>query len=59
MAVTVPKGEGTVSVALILKAKGAHVETTRPDTTLYAVVWDLKVKAIEALLRQAGLSLPI
>jgi len=34
---------------LILKAKGAHVETTRPDTTLYAVVWDLKVKAIGAL----------
>jgi hypothetical protein len=30
-----------MSVASILKAKGAHVETTRPDTTLYTVVWDL------------------
>ena len=26
-----------MSVALILKAKGTHVETTRPDTTLYLV----------------------
>jgi CBS domain-containing protein len=38
-----------MSVASILKAKGAHVETTRPDTTLYTVVWDLKVKGIGAL----------
>src|SRR4029450_3233639 len=38
-----------MSVASILKAKGAHVETTRPGTTLYTVVWDLKVKGIGAL----------
>ena len=38
-----------MSVASILKVKGAHVETTRPDTTLYTVVWDLKVKGIGAL----------
>ena len=38
-----------MSVASILKAKGAHVETVRPDTTLYTVVWDLKVKGIGAL----------
>jgi CBS domain-containing protein len=37
-----------MSVALILKAKGTHVETTRPDTTLYTVVWSLKVKGIGA-----------
>jgi len=41
-----PRGERTLSVALILKAKGAHVETTRPDATLYTVVWSLKVKGI-------------
>ena len=38
-----------MSVAAILKAKGAGVETTRPDTTLHAVVWDLKLKGIGAL----------
>jgi CBS domain-containing protein len=38
-----------MSVAAILKAKGAHVETTRPDTTLHTVVWDLKLKGIGAL----------
>jgi CBS domain-containing protein len=38
-----------MSVAMILKAKGNHVETTRPDTTLYTIVWDLKVKGIGAL----------
>jgi len=37
-----------MSVALILKAKGAHVETTRPDATLYSVVWSLKVQGIGA-----------
>jgi CBS domain-containing protein len=37
-----------MSVALILKAKGAHVETTRPDASLYTVVWNLKVKGIGA-----------
>ena len=38
-----------MSVESILKAKGAHVETTRPDTTLYTVLWDLKLKGIGAL----------
>lgn len=37
-----------MSVALILKAKGAHVETTRPDASLYSVIWRLKVKGIGA-----------
>jgi len=37
-----------MSVALILKAKGTHVETTRPDASLYSVVWNLKVKGIGA-----------
>jgi len=37
-----------MKVAAILKAKGAHVETTRPDTSLYTVVWDLKRKGIGA-----------
>jgi len=38
-----------MSVESILKAKGTHVETTRPDTTLYTIVWDLKLKGIGAL----------
>ncbi len=38
-----------MSVASILKTKGAHVETTRSDTTLYTVVWALRVKGIGAL----------
>ena len=38
-----------MSVRAILKAKGAHVETTRPDATLHTVVWDMKVKGIGAL----------
>ena len=37
-----------MKVAAILKSKGAHVETTRPDTSLYTVVWDLKLKGIGA-----------
>ena len=37
-----------MKVAAILKAKGTHVETTRPDTSLYSVVWDLKLKGIGA-----------
>jgi CBS domain-containing protein len=36
-------------VSSILKAKGTHVETTRPDTTLFSVVWALKTKGIGAL----------
>jgi len=38
-----------MSVAMILKTKGAHVETTRSDTTLYSVVWELRGKGIGAL----------
>jgi CBS domain-containing protein len=38
-----------MSVASILKVKGTHVEMTRPDTTLYTAVWDLKVHGIGAL----------
>jgi len=38
-----------MTVAAILKAKGSHVETTGPDTTLYTVGWQLKSKNIGAL----------
>jgi CBS domain-containing protein len=38
-----------MKVAAILKAKGTRVDTTRPDTTLQSVVWDLKLKGIGAL----------
>ena len=38
-----------MSVTAILKAKGTHVETVKPDTTLYKVVWDLKARGIGAL----------
>jgi CBS domain-containing protein len=38
-----------MTVAAILKVKGSHVETTRPDTTLYSVAWELKTKNIGAL----------
>ena len=37
-----------MKVAAILKAKGTHVETIRPDTSLYRVVWDLRLKGIGA-----------
>jgi CBS domain-containing protein len=37
-----------MKVAAILKVKGRHVETTRPDTSLYSIVWDLKLKGIGA-----------
>lgn len=43
-----------MTVAAILRAKGAHVETTRPETTLYTVAWSLKVKRIGALVVVAG-----
>lgn len=38
-----------MSVAAILKTKGTHVETVRPDETLRIVAWDLKTKGISAL----------
>jgi CBS domain-containing protein len=38
-----------MKVASILKTKGTHVETTRPDTSIYTVVWDLNLKGIGAL----------
>ena len=37
-------------VSSILKAKGSHVETTRPDTTVFSVVWTLKGRGIGALI---------
>jgi CBS domain-containing protein len=37
-----------MKVASILKVKGTHVETTRRDTTVYTIAWDLKVKGIGA-----------
>jgi CBS domain-containing protein len=38
-----------MKVASILKAKGASVATTPPDATVSAVVWDLRLKGIGAL----------
>jgi CBS domain-containing protein len=38
-----------MKVASILKAKGAHVETIRPDATVGSAVWNLKLKGIGAL----------
>jgi CBS domain-containing protein len=38
-----------MTVAAILKAKGSHVETTSPETTLYTVAWQLKSKDIGAV----------
>jgi len=38
-----------MTVAAILKMKGNHVETTRPETTLYTVAWELKSRNIGAL----------
>jgi CBS domain-containing protein len=38
-----------MKVASILKSKGVHVETCRPETTVYSAVWTLKLKGIGAL----------
>ena len=38
-----------MSVASILKTKGPHVQTTRPSTTLYTAVWELRAHGIGAL----------
>jgi CBS domain-containing protein len=38
-----------MTVASILKAKGLHVETIAPDTMLASVAWQLRSKAIGAL----------
>lgn len=38
-----------MKVASILKHKGAHVETVRPDATVYSALWNLKLKGIGAL----------
>jgi len=38
-----------MSVASILKTKGTHVQTTRPSTTLYTAVWELRTHGIGAL----------
>ena len=38
-----------MTVAAILRAKGTHVESTTPETTLYSVAWVLKSRGIGAL----------
>jgi CBS domain-containing protein len=38
-----------MKVASILKAKGTSVATTPPNTTIFTVTWDLKLKGIGAL----------
>ncbi len=38
-----------MKVASILKAKGTHVETVSPNTTVYTAVWNLKLHGIGAL----------
>jgi CBS domain-containing protein len=38
-----------MKVASILKHKGTHVETVRPDASVYSAVWELKLKGIGAL----------
>jgi CBS domain-containing protein len=38
-----------MTVAAILKSKGTHVETVRPDTTLRVAAWGLTLKGIGAL----------
>jgi len=38
-----------MTVAAILRAKGTHVESTTPETTLYSVAWTLKSRGIGAL----------
>lgn len=38
-----------MKVASILKVKGVHVETIRPETTVNTAVWELKTKRIGAL----------
>lgn len=43
-----------MTVAAILRAKGTHVETTSPDTTLFSVAWELKIKNIGALVVVGG-----
>jgi CBS domain-containing protein len=43
-----------MTVAAILKAKGSHVETTSPGTTVNSVAWEFKVKNIGALVVVSG-----
>jgi CBS domain-containing protein len=38
-----------MKVSSILRSKGTHVETVRPDATVLSVSWDLKLKRIGAL----------
>lgn len=38
-----------MKVASILRAKGLHVETVAPDTTVASIVWQLRLKGIGAL----------
>ena len=43
-----------MTVAAILRAKGTHVETTTPETTLFTATWNLKIKGIGALVVVSG-----
>ena len=43
-----------MTVAAILRAKGTHVETTTPETTLFTATWNLKIKGIGALVVVGG-----
>ena len=38
-----------MEVASILKSKGSSVATTPPNTTIFTVTWDLKLKGIGVL----------
>jgi CBS domain-containing protein len=38
-----------MTVAAILRAKGSHVESSTPETTIFSVVWALKGQGIGAL----------
>ena len=42
-------GGRIMKVASILKSKGSSVATTPPNTTIFTVTWDLKLKGIGAL----------
>jgi CBS domain-containing protein len=43
-----------MTVAAILRAKGTHVETTTPETTLFTATWNLRIKGIGALVVVSG-----
>jgi len=43
------EGRLAMTVAAILRAKGSHVESSTPETTIFSVVWALKGQGIGAL----------